>query len=216
MTFWPLTNSDFPTNQTFHQFHDLDTELDLHRITSGFQGAFASGVACQQGTLTLPDTWFRPPFWDLLMVQLLRLNSSNLPCHYSTFHLEYPWYFLDFASYRAWNQHALHALTLYDIRRPGTWKDSGVRQQNTYMYLLPLPSIWEYEIKVLIENRLNCGWHHFRGVPIFVVFVEGPIHEFLYPRISNFLYELYWKYYGHEFWTPSMCHFPSIHGNWYP
>ena len=36
------------------------------------------------------DTWFRPPFWDLLMLQLLRPNSSNLPCLYSTFHLEYP------------------------------------------------------------------------------------------------------------------------------
>ena len=90
MTFWPLTNSDFPTDQTFHQFHDLYTELDLHRIMSGFHGAFATGVASQQGTLTLPDTWFRPPFWDLLMLQLLRPNSSNLPCIYSTFHLEYP------------------------------------------------------------------------------------------------------------------------------
>ena len=29
-------------------------------------------------------------FWDLLMLQLLRPNSSNLPCLYSTFHLEYP------------------------------------------------------------------------------------------------------------------------------
>ena len=90
MTFWPLTNSDLPTNQTFHQFHDLYTELDLHRIMSGFHGAFATGVASQQGTLTLPDTWFRPPFWDLLMLQLLRPNSSNLPCLCSTFHLEYP------------------------------------------------------------------------------------------------------------------------------
>ena len=90
MTFWPLTNSDLPTNQTFHQFHDLYTELDLHRIMSGFHGAFATGVASQQGTLTLPDTWFRPQFWDLLMLQLLRPNSSNLPCLYSTFHLEYP------------------------------------------------------------------------------------------------------------------------------
>ena len=51
---------------------------------------FATGVACQQGTLTLPDTWFRPPLWDLLMLQLLRPDSSNLPCLYSTFHLEYP------------------------------------------------------------------------------------------------------------------------------
>ena len=32
MAFWPLTNSDFQTDQTFHQFHDLDTELDLNRI----------------------------------------------------------------------------------------------------------------------------------------------------------------------------------------
>ena len=51
-----------PTDQTFHQFHDLYTELDLHRIMSGFHGAYATGVASQQGTLTLPDTWFRPPF----------------------------------------------------------------------------------------------------------------------------------------------------------
>ena len=90
MTFWPLTNSDLPSDQTFHQFHDLYTELDLHRIMSGFHGAFATDVASQQGTLTLPDTWFRPSFWDLLMLQLLTPNSSNLPCLYSTFHLEYP------------------------------------------------------------------------------------------------------------------------------
>ena len=57
---------------------------------SGFHGAFATGVACQQGTLTLPDTWFRPPLGDLLVLQLLRPDSSNLPCLYSTFHLEYP------------------------------------------------------------------------------------------------------------------------------
>ena len=24
------------------------------------------------------------------------------------------------------------------------------------------------------------------------------------------------KYYGHEFWTQRMCHFRSIHENWYP
>ena len=43
MTFWPLTNSDFSTDQTFRQFHDLHIKLDQHRITSGFHGAFASG-----------------------------------------------------------------------------------------------------------------------------------------------------------------------------
>ena len=59
-------------------------------IMSGCHGAFATGVASQQGTLTLPNTWFRPPFWDLLVLQLLRPDSSNLPCLYSTFHLEHP------------------------------------------------------------------------------------------------------------------------------
>ena len=46
-------------------------------------------VASQQGTLTLPDTWFRLPFLDLLMLQLLRPVLPNLPCLFSTFHLEY-------------------------------------------------------------------------------------------------------------------------------
>ena len=61
-------------------------------IMSGFHGAFATGVACQQGTPTLPDTWFRPappppPLWDLLVLQLLRPDSSNLPCLHTIFTL---------------------------------------------------------------------------------------------------------------------------------
>ena len=78
MTFWLLTNSDFPTNQTFHQFHDLDTDFDLHRITSGFHGAFATGVACQQGTLTLPDTWFRPPILGLANAPIVETKFLEL------------------------------------------------------------------------------------------------------------------------------------------
>ena len=76
--------------QTFHQFHDLDTGLDFQRITSGFHGAFATGVASQQGTLTLSDNWFRPPVGDLLMLQLLRPVLPNLPYLFSTFHFKYP------------------------------------------------------------------------------------------------------------------------------
>ena len=54
-----------------------------------FPWSICTGVACQQGTLTFQDTWFRPPLWDGLVLQLLRPDSSNLPCLYSTFHLEY-------------------------------------------------------------------------------------------------------------------------------
>ena len=64
--------------------------LDLHRITSGFHGAFATHVACQQGMLTFPETLLRPPFWDLLLLQFLRPVFQNLPCLFSTFHLENP------------------------------------------------------------------------------------------------------------------------------
>ena len=66
-------------------------------ILSGFHGAFAKGVACQQGTLTLPDTWFRPPLWDLLVLQLLRPDSSNLPFFTRLFTSNTPLYFLDLA-----------------------------------------------------------------------------------------------------------------------
>ena len=76
-----------PVSLTLHRLNDLPklTFTDWR----GFHWAFATGVACQQGALTLPDTWFRPPLWDLLLLSLLRPDSSNLPCLYSTFHLEY-------------------------------------------------------------------------------------------------------------------------------
>ena len=32
-------------------------------------------------------------------------------------------------------------------------------------------------------------WLNFRGIPIFVIFVEGPMREFQYPRNIDFLYE---------------------------
>ena len=80
----------FPNRSDFHEFHNLDTKLDLHQVTSGFHGAFATDVECQQETLTLPDTSFRSPLWDLFILQLMRPVSPKLPCLFSTFHLEYP------------------------------------------------------------------------------------------------------------------------------
>ena len=81
---WFPTQSDFPPI-SWHWYRAWPSP-----IMSGFHGAFATGVACQQGTLTLPDTWFRPLLWDLLVFQLLRPDSSSLPCLHSTFHLKYP------------------------------------------------------------------------------------------------------------------------------
>ena len=78
MAFCSLINSDFPTDQTFFQFHDRDTELDLHRIMSGFHGAFATGVACQQETLSLPETWFRPTFLGLACAPFVVTRFTEL------------------------------------------------------------------------------------------------------------------------------------------
>ena len=62
----------------------------------GFNRIYATGVACQQGTLTPPDTWSRP-LWDLHMFYLLRptlfrtcryftgLCSSNIPRYFLNF-----------------------------------------------------------------------------------------------------------------------------------
>ena len=57
-------------------------------------------------------TWFRPPLWDLLVLQLLRPDSSNLPCLYSTFRLEYPLVLSRFCLY----------LTSRPVRCPSTAK----------------------------------------------------------------------------------------------
>ena len=67
---------------------------------SGFHGAFATGVACQQGTITLPDTWFPPPFWDLLVLLIVENRFLKL----AMFLLDFsPRYFLDFAPYKQGN-----------------------------------------------------------------------------------------------------------------
>ena len=97
MTFWSLTNSDSPTNQTFHQFHDLDTELDLHRLwvvskehlrrvwhASRKRLPFRTpGSVPHCGTCLCSNCWDQiPPNCHVFA----RLFTSNTP-----------WYFLDFA-----------------------------------------------------------------------------------------------------------------------
>ena len=84
--FWPLTYGDLPTDQIFNKFHDLTTELDLHRIMSRFHGAFATGVEIQQGSFASAHL-VASPIWDLRVLHLLRPDSSNLPCFIRLFNL---------------------------------------------------------------------------------------------------------------------------------
>ena len=66
-------------------------------ITSGFHGAFATGVACQQGTLTLLDTWFRPYCGTCLCSNCWDQIPRTFHVFTWLFTSNTPWYFLDFA-----------------------------------------------------------------------------------------------------------------------
>ena len=93
-----LDHCDFPTNQTLHQFHDLDTELDLHRLwvvsiehlqrvwhDSRERLPFRTpGSVPHFGTCLCSNCWDQIP---RTCHAFTRLFTSNTP-----------WYFLDFAS----------------------------------------------------------------------------------------------------------------------
>ena len=93
---WP--NSDFPTNQAFHQFHDLDTELDLRRLwvvsmehlqrvwhASRERLPFRTpGSVPHCGTCLCSNCWDQIPRFCHVFTRLFTSNTL--------------WYFLDFAS----------------------------------------------------------------------------------------------------------------------
>ena len=95
MKFWSLTNSDFPTNQTFQQFHDLDTKLDLHRLwvvsmehlqrvlhASRESLSFRTpGSVPHCGTCLCSNCWDQIPRTCHVFTRLFTSNT--------------PWYFLD-------------------------------------------------------------------------------------------------------------------------
>ena len=89
MTFWPLI-SYYQNSQSIRlstNFMTLIPSLTF-RIMSGFHGAFATSVACQQGTLTLPNTWFRPPFLRLACAPIVETSFPKLAVSFLDFS---PW-----------------------------------------------------------------------------------------------------------------------------
>ena len=47
-------------------------------LNTGFHGASATGAACRQGTLTLPDTWFRTPIVGLACAPIVETRFLEL------------------------------------------------------------------------------------------------------------------------------------------
>ena len=81
-TFWPLLIWTVLPNLTFYL------------IVQGFHRTYATGAACQQRTLTPPDTW-SCPIWDLQM--FFCWDHWHSIIHYtSLWHLSPTWLFTDF------------------------------------------------------------------------------------------------------------------------
>ena len=73
--------------------------LHVHNQYSAFcfQMTFATGVVCRQGTLTPPNTWFRP-IGNSHIIFVLKPIISQTCRDLRTMHFEYPpRYFLEFA-----------------------------------------------------------------------------------------------------------------------
>ena len=78
--FWPCTDLD------------LITEFDFLPNTRGFHRAFATDAACQQRTLTFPDTLSCPTL-GLTSVLILRPISPDLSCFRTfEFRVHYPFW----------------------------------------------------------------------------------------------------------------------------
>ena len=75
------------------------------------------------------------PFWDLLMLQLLRPNSSNLPYLYSTFHLEYPLLLSRFCLQYIYNHNQFYTLYCKGLGTP---------------HALPVTVLQEFRTQVII------------------------------------------------------------------
>ena len=80
--FWPLLIWTLLPNLTFYL------------IVQGFHRTYATGAACQQRTLTPPDTW-SCPIWDLQLFLLRPLTLNHTLHHFMT-----P--FPDLTFYRLW------------------------------------------------------------------------------------------------------------------
>ena len=85
---FPLTNVKWysvtwPYTMTTPYWSDFEPSSTFYRVLSGFHRTFATGVACRQGTLTLPDTWSRPfgtcicsTCWDQSFSELVLIFSD--------------------------------------------------------------------------------------------------------------------------------------------
>ena len=86
VTFWNLHMLGL-LRQVFRIYTSFMTSYRswLYRITRGFHWAFVTGVTCQQGALTLPDTRFRFPFLGLAYNAIVETSFPELAVSFLDF-----------------------------------------------------------------------------------------------------------------------------------
>ena len=142
-----------PVFPTLHRYNDR-TELDLHRIKRGFHGAFARVWHASRERLPFRTPSSASTFLDLLVLQLLRPDSSNLPCLYSTFHL-----FLDFALGKArhifTSTRLLREYTVFGIFSSWAFQRKWP-QECVHFSLSPIFAIWRTVNADLLQCFIFC------------------------------------------------------------
>ena len=110
---------------------DLITVFDFYLIARGFHRTFATGAACQQRTLTPPDTWSCPTL-GLAIVLMLRPISPELVLFLDFWVSGIPRYFcFCFCRTRARAQNAILVIPYNNVvrflARSNVWDYSGPR-----------------------------------------------------------------------------------------
>ena len=97
MTFRPLTNSDYSTNQTFHQFYDLITNLTFTKFWVDSMEHLQRVWHVSRERLPFRTPGF-VPLWGTCLCSNCWDQIPRI-CHVFTrlFTLNTPWYFLNFA-----------------------------------------------------------------------------------------------------------------------
>ena len=90
--------SDFPTDQTFSHFHDLDTSLTFTEY-EWFPWSIFNECSMQAGNAYPSDTWLRP-FVELAYALNVETSFPELCVFSALFTLNIPQYFLDFVQNR--------------------------------------------------------------------------------------------------------------------
>ena len=119
----------FLADQTFHQFYDIDTKLDLHLITIGFREAFATDVIREQWTLAPPDTWFCP-FLEFAYVPIVETCFTEIAVLFLDIS---PW-----ISLGTFSHINLKIISVFIYNSNMTWFFSLLSQQTQAVYIYPI------------------------------------------------------------------------------